>query len=76
MTRSGVFRIIKKYAKLAGVEVHPHILRHQFCHDLLTLGESISTVAELAGHSDINTTYRYTLATEKEKREAVEKLTK
>ena len=74
MSRSGVFRIVKKYADLAKVEVHPHTLRHQFCHDLLAAGESISTVAELAGHSDINITYRYTLATEKEKHEAVEKL--
>ncbi|SCG83983.1 phage integrase family protein [Proteiniborus sp. DW1] len=73
MGRTGIFKIIKKYSKSSGVEAHPHTLRHQFCHDLL-VHESISTVAEFAGHSDINTTYRYTIATKKEKYAAIEHL--
>lgn len=71
--RTGIYRIIKKYSKASGVEAHPHTLRHQFCHDLIA-HESLSTVADLAGHSNINTTYRYTLATNNEKLKALEQL--
>lgn len=71
--RTGVFKIIRKYSNASGIKAHPHTLRHQFCHDLLE-HEPISTVAEFAGHSDINTTYRYTIATKKEKHAAIERL--
>ncbi|NMB42318.1 MAG: tyrosine-type recombinase/integrase [Firmicutes bacterium] len=73
--REAVFRIIKKYADLAGLEeVSPHTLRHQFCKNLLDSGVDIVTVASLAGHSNINTTAIYTQPTEKEKAQALEKL--
>lgn len=73
--REAVFRIIKKYADLAGLdEVSPHTLRHQFCKNLLDGGVDIVTVASLAGHSNINTTAIYTQPTEEEKALALEKL--
>lgn len=52
--------------------VHPHQLRHTFCRDLVTSGVDISTVAELAGHSDINVTRRYSKPTEVELERAIE----
>lgn len=33
--RTGVIKIIRKYANTSGIKAHPHTLRHQFCHDLL-----------------------------------------
>lgn len=53
--------------------VHPHQLRHTFCHDLVGSGVDISTVAELAGHSDINVTRRYSKPTEAELERAIER---
>ncbi|TLS38368.1 recombinase XerC [Pseudalkalibacillus caeni] len=45
--------MLKKY------DVSPHLLRHTFCRKLVEKGVDISTVAKLAGHSDINVTKRY-----------------
>ncbi len=49
----GVQYMLKKY------NVNPHKLRHTFCTELVENGVDISTVAELAGHSDVNVTKRY-----------------
>ncbi|QQE81552.1 tyrosine-type recombinase/integrase [Alicyclobacillus sp. SO9] len=54
--------------------VHPHQLRHTFCHDLVGSGVDISTVAELAGHSDINVTRRYSKPTQAELEKAIEQV--
>ena len=45
--------MLKKY------NVNPHKLRHTFCSELVQKGIDITTVAELAGHSDVNITKRY-----------------
>ncbi|EEM37660.1 Integrase/recombinase [Bacillus thuringiensis serovar sotto str. T04001] len=55
-------------------ELTPHVLRHTFGHDLVQKGIPISYVAELMGHTDINTTKIYVTAGQQEKQEAVEKL--
>ena len=47
MSRSGVYRVVEKDSKASGVNATPHTLRHQFCHDFLAAGETISTVTEL-----------------------------
>ncbi len=39
--------------------VHPHKLRHTFCHDLVRKGVDLSIVAQLSGHSDVNVTKQY-----------------
>ncbi len=49
----GVQYMLKNY------NVNPHKLRHTFCFDLVQNGVSLATVAELAGHSDVNVTKRY-----------------
>lgn len=73
--REAVFRVLKQYADRAGIpEVSPHVLRHQFCKELLNNGANIVTVASLAGHSNINTTAIYTQPTEEEKALALEML--
>jgi integrase/recombinase XerD len=54
--------------------VHPHILRHTFCRELVSAGVDIATVAELAGHADINVTRRYSKPTASELEQAIERV--
>jgi integrase/recombinase XerD len=58
---------------LSKYEVHPHMLRHTFCRELVGAGIDISTVADLAGHADINMTRRYSRPSAKELGEAIDK---
>lgn len=74
MTPSGVFRMLQKYARQAGLSVSPHTLRHTFATGLLRAGTDLVTVKELLGHEDINTTAIYTGPTQEVMEDAVEKL--
>ena len=53
--------IVKKYARLAGIEkqISPHSLRHTAITLSLDGGATIRQVQYLAGHSDPKTTMRY-----------------
>lgn len=75
LTIRSVQRIVKKYAKLAGItkKVSPHTLRHSFATDLLMNGADIRSVQSMLGHSSIVTTQAYTHITDKHLREIHEK---
>ena len=75
LTYIGLYQLCQTIGDKAGLEdLTPHVLRHTYCHDLITRHVDIGTVAVLAGHSKIETTLLYTKPGVEELQKAVDKL--
>jgi site-specific recombinase XerD len=75
MTEQAVYKMLKKRAKEAGVkDFSPHDFRRTFVGDMLDRGVDIATVANITGHSSVDTTRRYDRRPDEAKRNAAEKL--
>lgn len=77
INRSNVWREMKKLCKDAGVseqKVFPHNLRHLFARVFYSIEKDIAKLADVLGHSSIDTTRIYIVSTGIEHRRFMEKM--
>ena len=75
--RSNLWREMKALCQEAGVapgKVFPHNLRHLFARTYYSMKKDIAKLADILGHSSINTTRIYIISTGEEHRRQMEKL--
>lgn len=66
LNRSNVWKMLKKICAIAGVsenKVFPHNFRHLFARTFYAVQKDIVRLADLLGHSNVNTTRIYTMET-------------
>ncbi len=75
LTSKAVRDLAGKYGYQAMVgDAHPHAFRHSFATELLRKGAPLPTVGALLGHESLQSTARYTQPSERDLRDAVNKL--
>ena len=75
MNRSNIWREMKalcERAKVAPSKVFPHSLRHLFARTFYSIDHDVAKLADLLGHSNINTTRIYIITTGAEHRRKME----
>ena len=77
MDRSNIWREMKKLceeAKVSSKKVFPHNLRHLFARTFYKIEKDIAKLADILGHSSINTTRIYIVSTGMEHRRKMENM--
>ena len=77
LNRSNIWRQMKDLCGQAGVspqKVFPHNLRHLFARTFYSIEKDIAKLADILGHSNINTTRIYIISTGTEHRRKIERL--
>ena len=77
MNRTTIWREMKSLCKAAKVnpsKVFPHNLRHLFARVFYKMEKDIAKLADILGHSSINTTRIYIISTGKEHKRKMEKM--
>lgn len=61
LTRQGLWKLLKEYAKLAGIDnkLTPQTLRNSFAVHMIQNGADLKSLQELMGHEDISATQIY-----------------
>ncbi|GAB6181779.1 tyrosine recombinase XerA [Desulfotomaculum defluvii] len=72
LTDRAVQHLFERISKTVGFEVTPHMCRHTFCKQIADKTGKLEVVADLAGHSNIETSRRYVTPSMKELKKAVE----
>lgn len=75
--RSNIWKMMKALCESAGVaraKVFPHNLRHLFARTFYSLQKDIVHLADILGHSSVNTTRIYTMETGETHRRQIQKL--
>ncbi len=77
INRSNIWRDMKRLCRQAGVlpnKVFPHNLRHLFARTFYEIEKDIAKLADILGHSSINTTRIYIVSTGAEHRRRMENM--
>ena len=77
MSRTNIWREMKNLCVQAGVKpqkVFPHNLRHLFARTFYGIEKDIAKLADILGHSSINTTRIYIITTGNEHRQRMERM--
>lgn len=77
LNRVNIWNDMKRLSVLAGVspdKVYPHNLRHLFARQYYSADKDIVRLADLLGHSSINTTRIYTMESGEEHQKKIEEL--
>ena len=77
LDRSNIWKMMKALCKDAGVarqKVFPHNLRHLFARCFYKIDKNIARLADILGHSSINTTRIYVMSSDHEPRKRMDAL--
>ena len=77
LDRSHIWKMLKTLCETAGVskdKVYPHSFRHLFARTYYSLQKDIVRLADILGHSSVNTTRIYTMSTGEIHRRQIQKL--
>ena len=77
LDRSHIWKMLKALCETAGVskdKVYPHSFRHLFARTYYSLQKDIVRLADILGHSSVNTTRIYTMSTDEVHRKQIQRL--